>query len=237
MAYLNGPGAPTMNQALDHFFGTGAGNAAYNQADFYTEVQASGVAFVNAHMNLANADTGGIGGLDADGGAARTASGVVADVGSSYGDDVLDGFAEDWEKISQGTGAVRTAMLQIGSEAGEAMDLKFGAMNLDALAVRDLDLSDVYGAQRAMVRIDAALDYVSAQRATLGSQLSRLDSVVGSLQVAVETGSASRSRIMDTDYAAETAELTRAQILQQAGTAMVAQANALPRNVLSLLGG
>jgi len=77
---------------------------------------------------------------------------------------------------------------------------------------------------------------VNAQRGDLGSQLSRLDSVVGNLQVAVESLTASRSRIMDTDYAAETAELTRSQILQQAGTAMVAQANSQPRNVLALLG-
>jgi flagellin len=235
MTYLNGAGAPTMDQALDHFFGTGAGNAAYVQADFYNEVKASGVAFVNAHMNFSNADTGGIGGLDADGGTARTATEVVADVGTNYGKDVLSGFAEDWEDIPKGQGGVRSAMLQIGSEVGQGLELKFGAMNLDALGISDLTLADAYGAQRAMIRIDTALDYISSQRAELGSQLSRLDSVVANLQVAVENISASRSRIMDTDYASETADLTRAQILQQAGTAMVAQANSQPSNVLSLL--
>jgi flagellin len=236
MEYLNGPSAPTMDQALDHFFGTGAGNAAYVQSDFYTEVKANGVAFVNANMNFADADTGAIGGFDADGGAVRTAENIVADVGTSYGTDVLKGFAEDWEAIPTGTGGTRNATLQIGSEVGQNMELKFGAMNLEALGISDLDLSSAYGAQRAMLRIDTALDYVNSQRADLGSQLSRLDSVVGNLQVAVESLSASRSRIMDTDFAAETAELTRSRILQQAGTAMVAQANAQPRNVLSLLG-
>jgi flagellin len=236
MQYLNGASAPTMNQALDHFFGTGAGNAAYNQADFFAEVQAEGVAFVNAHMNLGNIDTGSIGGLDADGGTARSATDVMLDVGSTYGENVLRGFAENWEAIPQGRGEVRTAMLQVGSEVGQGLELQFGAMNLEALGIGDLTLATAYGAQRAMIRIDTALDYVSGQRADLGSQLSRLDSVVGNLQVSVESGSASRSRIMDTDYASETAELTRAQILQQAGTAMVAQANAQPRNVLSLLG-
>lgn len=236
MQYLNGPGAPTMDQALDHFFGTGAGNAAYVQSDFLTEVKANGVAFVNSRMNLANADTGGIGGLDSDGGAVRTSQEVVADIGTSYGKDVLKGFAENWDDVPQAKNATRTAMLQVGSEVGQGMDLQLGAMNLAALGISDLDLGTAYGAQRAMLRIDGALDYVNAQRADLGSQLSRLDSVVGNLQVAVESLTASRSRIMDTDYAAETAELTRSQILQQAGTAMVAQANSQPRNVLALLG-
>jgi flagellin len=236
MQYLNGPSAPTMNQALDHFFGTGAGNAAYNQTDFFTEVQAEGVAFINAHMNLGNTDTGAVGGFDADGGIVRSATDVMLDVGTGYGENALRGFAETWEQISQGRGEVRTAMLQVGSEVGQGLELQFGAMNLEALGISDLTLATAYGAQRAMIRIDTALDYVSAQRADLGSQLSRLDSVVANLQVSVESVSASRSRIMDTDYAAETAELTRSQILQQAGTAMVAQANAQPRNVLSLLG-
>jgi flagellin len=236
MTYLGGAAAPTMNQALDHFFGTGAGNAAYNQSNFFTEVQTNGVAFVNARMNFTNSDTGGIGGLDADGGVSRNAIDVVNDIGSGYGDDVLAGFVEDWEKIATGQAATRSAMLQVGAQAGEAMSLSFGAMNLSALGIDKVDLNTAYNSQRTIARIDAALDYVSAQRADLGSQLARLDSVVGSLQVAVESESASRSRIMDTDYAAETAELTRAQILQQAGTAMVAQANAQPRNVLSLLG-
>jgi flagellin len=236
MAYLDGPGAPTMDQALDHFFGTGAGNAAYGQADFIAEVQANGVAFVDANVNLTNADTGGIGGLDADGGAARTAQQVVADIGTSYGTNTLSGFSENWQAIAQDTPATRNATLQVGSEVGETMGLQFGAMNLDALGISDLTLADAYSAQRAVLRVDSALDYVSSQRATLGSQLSRLDSVIGNLQVSVETASASRSRIMDTDYAAETAELTRAQILQRAGTAMVAQANAEPRSILALLG-
>ncbi|MEJ0100306.1 MAG: flagellinolysin [Pseudomonadota bacterium] len=236
MEYLSGPSAPTMDQALDHFFGTGAGNAAYTQADFYSEVKANGVAFVDAHVNLTNADTGAIGGFDADGGAVKTATDVAPDLGTSYGDDVLAGFTESWEQIPQAVNATKHAALQVGSQAGETMNLEFGAMNLGALGLDGLDVGTQYGASRAMTQVDSALDYVSGQRATLGSQLSRLDSVVGSLQVAVETTSASRSRIMDTDYAAETAELTRGHILQQAGTAMVAQANVQPRNVLTLLG-
>lgn len=236
MAYMS-TGAPTMDQALDHFFGTGAGNAAYAQSNFITEVQgAAGLSFVQTKMDLTNADTGAIGGFDASGGPVMTAAGVVNDVGSSYGDDVLAGFKENWEQLATGGGGKRNASLQIGSQVGETIDVQFGAMNLEAMGLADLDLSTAYGAQRAMVRLDRALEHVNSQRADLGAQLSRLGSVVNNLSVSVETTSASRSRILDTDYAAETAMLTRTQILQQAGTAMVAQANAQPQQVLSLLG-
>jgi flagellin len=85
-------------------------------------------------------------------------------------------------------------------------------------------------------KMDRAIDYINARRADLGAQLGRLDSVVSNLSTNVESLSASRSRIQDTDYAVETANLTVAQILRQAGTAMVAQANASPRLVLQLLG-
>jgi len=85
--------------------------------------------------------------------------------------------------------------------------------------------------------IDTALDTVNGQRATLGASQNRFDAVISNLQVAVENQSASRSRIMDADFAAETANLSRAQILQQAGNTMVAQANQLPQQVLALLRG
>ena len=85
------------------------------------------------------------------------------------------------------------------------------------------------------MRIDSALASVSDLRGTLGAIQNRFESTINSLQSVSENLSASRSRILDTDFAAETAALTRAQILQQAGTAMVAQANSVPQNVLSLL--
>jgi len=86
-----------------------------------------------------------------------------------------------------------------------------------------------------ITNIDAALDKVNGERATLGASQNRFDAVISNLQVAVENQSASRSRIMDADFAAETANLSRAQILQQAGNTMVAQANQLPQQVLALL--
>jgi flagellin len=83
--------------------------------------------------------------------------------------------------------------------------------------------------------IDGAIDKVNSQRAMYGATQSRFDSVISNLQVSMENQSAARSRIMDADFAVETANLSRAQILQQAGNAMIAQANQLPQQVLSLL--
>ena len=85
--------------------------------------------------------------------------------------------------------------------------------------------------------IDDALNKINSERAVYGATQSRFDAIISNLQVAAENQTAARSRIMDADFAVETANLSRAQILQQAGNAMVAQANQLPQNVLKLLGG
>jgi len=124
-----------------------------------------------------------------------------------------------------GTNADITAL---GHDAG----LKALTGNLTSVNVLDVD-----GANETIQRIDSALTSVSDLRSALGAVQNRFQSVINSLQAVSENLSASRSRILDTDFASETAALTRAQILQQAGTAMVAQANSAPQNVLSLLRG
>jgi flagellin len=103
--------------------------------------------------------------------------------------------------------------------------------------IAGLDVSSYTNAQLAIQLADSALSTVNSTRATLGAIQNRFSSVVANLQTTTENLSASRSRILDADFAAETANLTRAQILQQAGTAMLAQANAQPNNVLALLRG
>ncbi len=103
-------------------------------------------------------------------------------------------------------------------------------------SVKDIDVSTAQGAQEAVYIIDAALQSIDSQRATLGAAQNRFDSTISNLQNVAENASAARGRIQDTDYAAETANLTKNQILQQAGTAILAQANQLPQAVLSLLG-
>ena len=102
-------------------------------------------------------------------------------------------------------------------------------------SVASIDISSSAGANSAIASVDSALTSVNAARATLGATQNRFSAVVSSLTTSSENISAARSRIRDTDFAAETAALTRGQILQQAGTAMLAQANALPNTVLSLL--
>jgi flagellin len=106
-----------------------------------------------------------------------------------------------------------------------------GALGLIDSTADSTDIGNVIDA------LDDALETINTERSVYGATQNRFDSVVSNLQVSVESQSAARSRIMDTDFAAETASLTRGQILQQAGTAMLAQANSLPNGVLSLLRG
>lgn len=102
-------------------------------------------------------------------------------------------------------------------------------------ALSVIDISGVSGANTAISSVDAALTTINNSRASLGAYQNRFASVVTSLQTTSENFTASRSRIQDADFASETANLTRSQILQQAGIAMLAQANSLPQSVLSLL--
>jgi flagellin len=99
------------------------------------------------------------------------------------------------------------------------------------------NILDVASSNDIIRRLDSALTSISDLRSTFGAIQNRFESTISNLGTAVENLSAARSRIMDADFAAETANLTRAQILQQAGTAMLSQANAIPQNVLSLLQG
>ncbi|MDD3764944.1 MAG: flagellin [Nevskiales bacterium] len=99
-----------------------------------------------------------------------------------------------------------------------------------------LSVGSYAGAQLAIQQVDSALSTINSTRASLGAVQNRFESVVANLSVTAENLSGARSRIQDADFAKETANLTRGQILQQAGTAMLAQANAAPQNVLSLLG-
>ncbi len=110
----------------------------------------------------------------------------------------------------------------------------------DLTGVKDIkisavDISTVEGAQKAVLAIDQAIEAIDAQRADLGAVQNRFENTIGNLQNISENVSAARGRIQDTDFASETANLSKQQILQQAGTAILAQANQLPQAVLSLL--
>lgn len=118
-----------------------------------------------------------------------------------------------------------------------ALNLKVGTYGAgrSGEALSTLDISTVDGANKALTSIDNALKTVNAARSDMGAVQNRFASVVSNTAMTTENLSAARSRIMDTDFASETATMTKSQILQQAGTAMLAQANTLPQSVLSLL--
>ena len=101
--------------------------------------------------------------------------------------------------------------------------------------IAGLNVSGFGSAQTALVQVDKALAQINTSRANLGALQSRFENVVSNIQIASENVAAARGRIVDADFAQETANFSRAQILQQAGTAMVAQANQLPQQVLQLL--
>ena len=121
----------------------------------------------------------------------------------------------------------------ISGKEGEAVMNGTEASSL--MSVSTMDISSVDGANKALAIVDAALSSVSGQRAKFGAIQSRFGSTIANLTTNSENLAAARSRIRDADFAVETSELTRTQILQQAGTAMLAQANSIPQNVLSLL--
>ena len=117
------------------------------------------------------------------------------------------------------------------------LSMGFADEKLDQRGIEDIDVSTQAGAWVALKKIDSAIDQVNSARATLGAIQTRFETAVNNIDVQVENLSAARGRIIDADFAKETANLSRTQILQQAGTAMVAQANQIPQNVLQLLQG
>lgn len=143
-----------------------------------------------------------------------------------------------------------TLTFQIGANTTSDDAINLATTNMgSAAALTTVAGTDNTGASRAVIdsttnsttlatvitNIDSAIDFVNTQRATMGAAQNRFSSVIANLQVSVENQSAAKSRITDADFAQETANLSRAQILQQAGNAMVAQANQMPQQVLKLL--
>ncbi|ROP80138.1 flagellin [Stenotrophomonas rhizophila] len=126
----------------------------------------------------------------------------------------------------------KLAVTGLGAAVATTTDV---AANAVKSHLSDLKIDTVAGAQQALEIVDKALESINSTRADLGAVQNRFTSVVANLQTSSENLASSRSRIRDTDFAKETAELTRTQILQQAGTAMLAQANQVPQNVMSLL--
>jgi flagellin len=158
------------------------------------------------------------------------------------------------KSILEGTanGSSSTVKFQVGANGGQTVAINFGNVSQDggsggtifssfeasaatSQIAADTSASGVSTAAAALTKIDSAITVVNSQRATFGAAMNQLTYAVDNLSNVKVNAEASRSRVLDTDYAQETSELARTQIIQQAGTAMLAQANQLPQTVLSLL--
>jgi len=183
----------------------------------------------------------------------QAATGTVNDTDKASLNDEYQALGEEINRIVEATTFNETPLLsntapinlQVGYQSDPPTNqVQISFADLSALtSVDDLDsaggtdnISTEAGALAALDAIDADIDTVSGARADVGALQNRLESTIRNLANIVENQSAARSRIRDADFAAETANLTRTQILQQAGTAMLAQANAIPQSVLQLLG-
>jgi len=162
------------------------------------------------------------------------------------------GRSDATTSVTVGSGVTRTTNagsdtvnFQVGVNANQTLSVDFGTMAMTALTGNDLGvnfttaltISTNADSNTAMGYVDTAIDAINTRRATLGAAIGRLEHAVDNLENNAVNHAASRSRILDADYAAETTELARTQIIQQAGTAMIAQANQKSQAVLQLLKG
>jgi flagellin len=177
--------------------------------------------------------------------AVQAANGTVSDDDKDSLQDEYSALSDEIDRIVTATEFNGTAVLdggevvtlQIGANdvaANDQLDVTFADLGTDLTANAE-DIGSTGDAVGAITALDADIDTVAGARADLGAVQSRLESTVRNLANISENVSAARSRIRDADFAAETANLTRTQILQQAGAAMLAQANLVPQNVLTLL--
>jgi len=176
-----------------------------------------------SNLNLTETRTVGTGGSPA----------LAGNGFANLGTGTATGSAEEFGKLT----LTSSSALTIAGNTPASAGLSAGTSNLvlSGTTISTTDISTVAGANAALASVDAALTSVNGSRAQLGAIQNRFDSVVSSIQTTSENLSASRSRIRDADFASETAQLTRAQILQQAGVSILGQANSLPQNALSLL--
>jgi flagellin len=198
-------------------------NAAYTAVT--TNIQATGAAAV---ITLTSDNKGAQGTTDVTGTGTAVAAGLAVG-GAAGGANGTYTASTTYGIISLNSNAA----YQVGGNNSAKAGLSTASSTLTAISA--IDISSVSGANTAISLVDGALDQVSKIRADLGAVQNRFQSTIASLSATSENLQAARSRILDADYAQETAALTRGQILQQAGTAILAQANSLPQSVLSLL--
>lgn len=158
---------------------------------------------------------------------------------ASLGIKVTVNSAIDNQNIASGSGGFTVSSgamsLHIGANQNQTISVSIGDMTAEGLGINTVDVSSSSGAEDAIATLDTAITTVSTQRSALGAAQNRLEHTIANLGVAQENLAASESRIRDVDMAAEMVSFTRNQIMIQAGTAMLAQANAVPQSVLQLL--
>lgn len=234
-----------------------------NNAALRTSLMTTGSVFedfIISDINTSNADNGAFGGLDAAGGASREETIVGSNTSittanfDTYfvsGDNDADQTdfdsssakwdptifnevaLEDYSTELSSTNSEKTAF-QIGADANQIINLEISGFSSKNMGIDIIDL--VTNSQSAINSIDEAINYILEQRSGLGAFINRLEHSISNLSNISENASASRSRIQDTDYAIETAQLTSLQIKQQASTALLAQSNIAAESILKLLG-
>lgn len=174
--------------------------------------------------------------LDANSGTTNNTSAALFDVGgASLLEDDDDGAVTDSIVVGGQVTLNSSGGFTVSAAGADATVFAAGAASSSLNSVADINVSTRQGATDALIVLDTALSSVTDNRASLGAIQNRLESTISNLASIAENVTAARSRVQDADFAAETAELTRSQILQQAGISVLSQANALPQQVLSLL--
>jgi flagellin len=145
--------------------------------------------------------------------------------------------SSEFNGISLSNGSTASLTVQVGTDGttNSQIDITLGDLNADALSIDSLTLASAAGARTAIGTVDTAIDSVNSIRATYGATQNRLGSAINNMSTYVESLSSAASQIQDADYAHETAEMTRLQVMQQAGVAALGQARGMNQSVLSLL--
>lgn len=251
-------GALAGGQTFDAALNSTTGYA--NEAALQTEMMAGTVFedFITSNIDTANIDNGAFGGLDASNGPSRSqtiqglnGASTTANFDAYFvnGDDDTNagdyGTGNGWDPTSfteVSLADYRTEFnlsgdrtsFQIGADANQTLDIQIAGFSSKNMGLSNIDL--VNNSALAIASIDDALQYIDNQRSDLGAFMNRLEHTISNLSNIQENVSASRSRIQDTDFAQETAQLTSLQIKQQATTALMAQSRIAPELILSLLG-
>ena len=207
-----------------------------NEAAFLTDFAgANGEAFIQG-MNLDLDDVGSVLGSDHDyaltGKVALNADDVIADTGGAgMSDDPTEGFVEIFPDVVEGT--IQQSVEVTTGFRGQTMEVELAAVDTRSLGIDTIDIAEDAGS--ALTQLDIAITYLSSQRTRLGARMNRLEHSIASTQTASISAKTSQSRIEDADFAAESGQRTRADVIRQAATSMLAQAHSAPQVILQLL--